>query len=74
MPSGWTAESGDILSVANWQPTSLTFVGADSSTPVVVIHPDGRVEWNGDQSEAAVEFWKAVEAAFPGFLAQRKQA
>ena len=32
---------------------------------LLTIYPDGRIEWFGDQSEAAIGFWKCVELLCP---------
>lgn len=36
-----------------------------SGKPIVVIHPDGRVDLNGDPNEAAQQFWTAVSKYMP---------
>ena len=46
-------------------PKYLAFVVAPGADPVIRVWSDGRVEWNGDQSEAARGFWRAVESLCP---------
>jgi hypothetical protein len=33
----------------------------------VIIHSNGKVEWNGDLDTAAVLFWTRITQVFPGF-------
>lgn len=37
---------------------------------VLTIHADGHIEWRGEQSEAALAFWRCVELAAPQFIAE----
>ena len=42
--------------------------------PIVVIHPDGRVDLNGDPNEAARQFWTAVSKHMPACDTRKRQA
>ena len=56
--------TGD-LGVSFGAPTKIIVQDLDEKE-ILVIHLDTkRVEWNGDQREAAVKFWKVVEQTWP---------
>lgn len=44
---------------------SITF--NNSSSHRVILHADGRVEWDGDLDTATLLFWTRVSQVFPGF-------
>lgn len=52
------------LTLRSSNPNTITF-STQGTEPVLILHPDGRVEWLGEQTEAAIAFWKIVEQAFP---------
>jgi hypothetical protein len=46
-------------------PAKLLFVDAEGRTFLTIDPATKTIEWKGDQAEAAVQFWKAVERAWP---------
>lgn len=49
------------------QPESYLFTVVKDKKTVLSVHSDGRVDWHGDQSEAARAFWQAVERVGPRY-------
>lgn len=58
--------SGTSRSAISLPPQSIQFY-TDSTlgTPILTITADGRVQWLGDQSEAAKAFWRLVQRMAP---------
>lgn len=47
------------------EPTMYVFSGEEVDPPILIIHYDGTIEWNGSQDEATLAFWNGVRDMIP---------
>ncbi|MEK7124626.1 MAG: hypothetical protein AAB877_03040 [Patescibacteria group bacterium] len=58
---------GDIDLGTSYVPAeSYSFFGNNGE--ILIIHSNGKIEWKGEQSKIALNFWKAISEVWPEFL------
>lgn len=56
------------LSVSMGHALDISF--STGSGPILTLTADRRVIWEGEQTEAALAFWRVVEQLWPAFIVQ----